>query len=375
MTIFKKLFVPNRNGHLILNWAISIMLLESHTLAMAQEVPTDPAGQAKALSRAFRNAAKVASPSVVTVISSMTVDRNDLKRIPGLLPEGFELPEGIQLPESRSVGSGIIIDEEGTILTNSHVVIDADEIIVRLSDGREVKPTEIKSDSKSDLAILRIPAQPELQIARLGDSDQLAIGDWVIAIGSPFELDTTVSAGIISGKGRGISQIKRGRLLQTDAAINPGNSGGPLVNIDGEVVGINTAIASSSGGYQGIGFAIPVNRAKWIAQQLKRDGVVKRAFLGIKIQEVTPSVAQRLKIRVRAGVLVDGVTSSSPAETAGVKKDDVIVEFAGQSVRVPGELQDIVEQQPVGSTRSVVLMRNGEKLTLEVVLQPLPDQI
>ena len=138
---------------------------------------------------------------------------------------------------------------------------------------------------------------------------------------------------------------------------------------------INTAIASSSGGYQGIGFAIPVNRAKWIAQQLKRDGVVKRAFLGIKIQEVTPSVAQRLKIRVRAGVLVDGVTSSSPAETAGVKKDDVIVEFAGEPVRVPGELQDIVEQQPVGSTRSVVLMRNGEKLTLEVVLQPLPDQI
>jgi len=374
MTVIKKLFATNRNGRLGLNWAMSIVLLVFNTLATAQEAPIDPAGQAKALSRAFRNAAKVASPSVVTVISSMTVDRNDLKRIPGLLPEGFELPEGIQLPESRSVGSGIIIDEEGTILTNSHVVVDADEIIVRLSDGREVKPTEIKSDSKSDLAILRIPAQSELQAARLGDSDQLAIGDWVIAIGSPFELDTTVSAGIISGKGRGISQIKRGRLLQTDAAINPGNSGGPLVNIDGEVVGINTAIASSSGGYQGIGFAIPVNRAKWIAQQLKQDGVVKRAFLGIKIQEVTSSVAQRLKVRVRAGVLVDGVTSSSPAETAGVKKDDVIVEFAGRPVRVPGELQDIVEQQPVGSTRPVVLMRNGEKLTLEVVLQPLPDQ-
>lgn len=375
MTVIKKLLAPNRNGRLGLNWAMSIVLLVFTTLATAQEAPIDPAGQAKALSRAFRNAAKIASPSVVTVISSMTVDRNDLKRIPGLLPEGFELPEGIQLPESRSVGSGIIIDEEGIILTNSHVVVDADEIIVRLSDGREVKPTEIKSDSKSDLAILRIPPQSELQAARLGDSDQLAIGDWVIAIGSPFELDTTVSAGIISGKGRGISQIKRGRLLQTDAAINPGNSGGPLVNIDGEVVGINTAIASSSGGYQGIGFAIPVNRAKWIAQQLKQDGVVKRAFLGIKIQEVTPSVAQRLKVRVRAGVLVDGVTSSSPAETAGVKKDDVIVEFAGQPVRVPGELQDIVEQQPVGSTRPVVLMRNGEKLTLEVVLQPLPDQI
>lgn len=375
MTVIKKLLAPNRNGRLGLNWAMSIVLLVFNTLATAQETPIDPAGQAKALSRAFRNAAKVASPSVVTVISSMTVDRNDLKRIPGLLPEGFELPEGIQLPESRSVGSGIIIDEEGTILTNSHVVVDADEIIVRFSDGREVKPTEIKSDSKSDLAILRIPVQSELQAARLGDSDQLAIGDWVIAIGSPFELDTTVSAGIISGKGRGISQIKRGRLLQTDAAINPGNSGGPLVNIDGEVVGINTAIASNSGGYQGIGFAIPVNRAKWIAQQLKQDGVVKRAFLGIKIQEVTPSVAQRLKVRVRAGVLVDGVTSSSPAETAGVKKDDVIVEFAGRPVRVPRELQDIVEQQPVGSTRPVVLMRNGEKLTVEVVLQPLPDQI
>ena len=375
MTVIKKLLAPNRNGRLGLNWAMSIVLLVFNTLATAQETPIDPAGQAKALSRAFRNAAKVASPSVVTVISSMTVDRNDLKRIPGLLPEGFELPEGIQLSESRSVGSGIIIDEEGTILTNSHVVVDADEIIVRFSDGREVKPTEIKSDSKSDLAILRIPVQSELQAARLGDSDQLAIGDWVIAIGSPFELDTTVSAGIISGKGRGISQIKRGRLLQTDAAINPGNSGGPLVNIDGEVVGINTAIASNTGGYQGIGFAIPVNRAKWIVQQLKQDGVVKRAFLGIKIQEVTPSVAQRLKVRVRAGVLVDGVTSSSPAETAGVKKDDVIVEFAGRPVQVPRELQDIVEQQPVGSTRPVVLMRNGEKLTVEVVLQPLPDQI
>ena len=197
------------------------------------------------------------------------------------------LPEHPAIPQ---VGSGVIIDASGVILTNNHVVQDAEEIVVRLADGQELKAVDVKTDPLSDLAIVRIKPDPgqTLRAARLGDSEALKIGDWVIAIGSPFELEATVSAGIISGKGRGIEKIRRGKLLQTDAAINPGNSGGPLVNLEGEVVGINTAIASSNGGYQGIGFAIPTDRAKWISQELLTRGTVRRAYLGIRIDELTP---------------------------------------------------------------------------------------
>jgi serine protease Do len=345
---------------------------------------------ARSLSLAFRKAAESTMPSVVTVISEsereLPVNSDRLRellndpRYRRLFPDGelpFDIPgeegsEGATLPPAVNVGSGVIIDREGFVLTNNHVVANADKIIVRLPDGRELAVANVQTDELSDLAVLKLRSSGSLPAAELGNSADLQIGDWVIAIGSPFELEATVSAGIISGKGRGIDKIRRGRLLQTDAAINPGNSGGPLVDLSGRVVGINTAIASNNGGYQGIGFAIPVDRAKWVARELLEHGRVRRAFLGIHIDVLLPETAKKLRLPPRSGVFVSNVMGGSPAETAGMQINDVIVEFAGEPVRGPRDLQDVVERKPIDSKQSCKIMRNGEPMTLDVVLKPLP---
>ena len=355
----------------------------------------DAVRAAKALSAAFRQAAESTSPAVVTLVASSKTKaerrRQELKGLlddprfrryfpKELLPdesddEEEDEAESPALPGlDAQIGSGIIIDPAGVILTNNHVVDEADEIIVRLPDGQEFKATDVKGDPLSDLAIVRIESKDKLPAAKLGDSAEIRIGDWVIAIGSPFDLETTVSAGIISGKGRGIDKIQRGKLIQTDAAINPGNSGGPLVNLDGEVIGINTAIASSNGGYQGIGFAIPSNRAKWVSQELLKHGLVRRAYLGIRIDELRPEAAKKLKLPPRSGVYIGGVNLHGPAEAAGLCTNDVIVEFAGVPVRGPRDLQDEVEQRPVDSTQPVKVMRDGKPLTLNVVLKAMPTE-
>jgi serine protease Do len=273
------------------------------------------------------------------------------------------------------MGSGVIIDASGIVLTNNHVIEGEDEVVVRLGDGREFTATSVTTDPLSDLAIVRFKAPEGLPAANLGDSDSLEIGDWVIAIGSPFELEATVSAGIISGKGRSIDQIQRGRLIQTDAAINPGNSGGPLVNLDGEVVGINTAIASNSGGYQGVGFAIPSNRAKWVIRQLIKHGRVRRAYLGIRIEDVSVNVARERGVPVRGGVHVTDVMAKSPAADAGVQINDVITSIAGEPVRNSRELQEAVEQKDIDSMQPVVVMRAGKQVALSVVLKALPAEL
>ena len=348
---------------------------------------------ARALSRAFRQAAENSIPSVVTVLSKSeprTVrGRNDIRdllndpRLRELFPDGrlpFDVEEGedgpkIQVPPelNQQVGSGVIIDNKGLVLTNNHVVSGASEVIVRFADGSEVKAKEVLTDPLSDIAVVRIEPNSRLRAAALGDSSKLEIGDWVIAVGSPFELEATVSAGIISGKGRGIQKIRRGRLIQTDAAINPGNSGGPLVNLDGEVVGINTAIATSSGGYQGIGFAIPVNRAKWVTRELVEHGRVRRAYLGIQIAELTPEAARQLELPPRSGIVVVNAIEGGPAASAGIERNDVIVEFAGERVRGPRDLQDIVEQKPLGSEQDVKVKRSGDTKSFRVRLEALPD--
>jgi serine protease Do len=359
--------------------------------SVAQSQEADPAvSHAKSLSRAFRFAAEDAGPSVVTIRSKFNLTRDDRAaamnellqdpRFRGLFPDGrppFPVPgDGSGEPGvAEHVGSGVVIDKAGVILTNNHVVEDADEVTVRFPDGSELIATDIKTDPSSDLAILRVEPINELAAARLGNSEALEIGDWVIAIGSPFELEATVSAGIISGKGRGIDKIRRGRLLQTDAAINPGNSGGPLVNLDGEVIGINTAIASSSGGYQGIGFAIPINRGKWVMNELLEFGQVRRAYLGIRIGELTAQAAKQLELPARAGVWVLATVPSGPAAEAGITSDDVIVEFAGIPVRSPGDLQDVVEQKPIGSTQELVVLRGGERVRRQVKMVALPDEL
>jgi len=375
----------NRVFHGFCFWTISACLSAS-VLAAEQDDMLDAVSHARGLSLAFRQAAETAMPSVVTLVAKAKPRADELRRLlddprfrrlfpqesPGESRDGRDAPEHPTIPQ---VGSGVIIDSAGVILTNNHVVQDAEEVIIRLQDGQELKATDVKTDPLSDLAIVRFKpgAGQKFRAARLGDSEGLKIGDWVIAIGSPFELEATVSAGIISGKGRGIEKIRRGRLLQTDAAINPGNSGGPLVNLDGEVVGINTAIASSSGGYQGIGFAIPTDRAKWISQELLTRGTVRRAYLGIRIDELTPEAAQKLKLAPRSGVFVSDVEPGGPADEAGLKVNDVITEFAGERVRGPRDLQDAVEQKPIDSQQVLKIMRDGAPVTATVTLKELQE--
>ena len=252
------------------------------------------------------------------------------------------------------------------ILTNNHVIAGGGRITVRLHDGREFKAVEVKGDPKSDLAIVRIQGAGKLQAAQLGDSDKIQVGDWVLALGQPFGLEDTVTAGIISAKGRGIGETARDSFLQTDAAINPGNSGGPLVDLDGRVIGINTAISSNNGGFQGVGFAVPVNLAKWVARQLADKGSVRRAYLGVGIQPMTAQLAQQLHATPGEGVVVTEVRPDTPASKAGLRSGDVILEFAGQKVSKPWQLQGLVEETKVGSSQKITLLREGKQTTLDV---------
>jgi serine protease Do len=346
---------------------------------------------ANALSSAFRRAAGIATPAVVVVRSEVKPQKptgrapkrgeNPFKGTPfeGMFPDGipegfeFNMPGG-QAPRRSGTGSGVIVDAAGIVITNNHVVEDADEVIVELSDGREYKAAEIKTDPDSDLAVIRLADAKGLPTVKLGDSDKLEIGDWVIAIGNPFELETTVSAGIISGKGRELG-ASRAQFLQTDAAINPGNSGGPLVNLAGEVVGINTAIASSTGGYQGVGFAIPVNLARWVTDQLIAKGSVQRAYIGVQMGPLDARMASQLGVSDRKGVLVNDVVPDSPAGEAGVQELDIITAFDGQPVRGMRSLQEMVERSAFDKPHMLTVVRDGQRLTLTINVKPLPKQV
>jgi len=339
---------------------------------------------AKSLSRAFRRVAESSTPSVVTLSV-----KKDVQNVLGLngdnpfrggpdsdLLRRFqeELDRNPQRYQQSGVGSGVIIDSSGIILTNHHVVGNADSVVVRLHDGREFEATDIRTDRATDLAILRIEGAKDLKAAKLGDSDQLEIGDWVLAIGTPFDLEFTVSAGIISGKGRALRDMRdrRTTFLQTDAAINPGNSGGPLINLDGEVIGINTAIASRSGGNDGIGFAVPSKLVKWVTKQLIDEGQVQRAYLGVSITEINAEIARRFELQRASGVLVAEVRAGSPAEDAGLKVGDVVTAIAGQKVRTPGELQAIVERMPLGSAQAISIVRDNQPSKVQVTVSALP---
>ncbi len=342
---------------------------------------------ARELSAAFRNAAKEVLPSMVVIET-----RGKAVRVNGELRSPFddeESPFGDlfrnnpelreffrnrprQMPAPRGMGSGFIIDSKGVILTNSHVVQNAAEVKVRLYDGREFTGTDIKTDPRSDVAVVHINATG-LQPVRMGNSNNVEIGDWVLAVGSPFGLDMSVTAGIISAKGRGPGINQREDYLQTDAAINPGNSGGPLVNLEGEVIGINTAISSRSGGYEGIGFTIPIDMARWVADQLVSKGQVSRAYLGVGIQPVDASIAKKFQVPVGEGALVNMVGPKSPAADAKVELADIVLELNGQKVTNPRNLQGIVEQLEVGKSYPMVVMRNGEKITLSVTMGAMPE--
>jgi serine protease Do len=298
------------------------------------------------------------------VVSIRTAGRH--KRQPQV---GKETPKGE--PPHRGVGSGVIVDARGFVLTNNHVVERADDIDLTLRDGRTFKGTVIGRDPKTDLAVVKIDTTEALPVAVLGDSDQLQVGHWAVAIGNPFGLGHSMTVGVVSGTGRGdLGLATFEDYIQTDAAINPGNSGGPLLNIRGEVIGINTAINPVG---RGIAFAIPINAAKEILQQLVEHGRVVRGFLGVVIQTLSPELADKFAVSENGGVLVGDILQESPAEKAGLKRGDVIVAFAGKPVHKMQELQRLVASTPPGTSVQVQVWRDRQQQTVILEIGEMQD--
>jgi serine protease Do len=273
----------------------------------------------------------------------------------------------------NSLGSGFIIDPSGLVVTNNHVIGDADEISVKLNDGTELPAEVIGKDSKIDLALLRVHYDKPLKAVKFGDSDKLRLGEWVVAIGNPFSLGGTVTAGIVSARNRDIKSGPYDNYIQTDAAINRGNSGGPLFNLNGEVVGVNTAIISPSGGSIGIGFALPSNSAVAVIDQLRQFGEMRRGWLGVRIQEVTPDIAESLSIKPPRGALVAGIDDRGPAKPAGIEPGDVVVKFDGHDIKEMHDLPRVVADTPVGKDVEVVIVRKGKEETHTVKIGRLED--
>lgn len=348
---------------------------------------------AKDLSIAFRVASEKVLPAVVTVENTpkavAAIDKPSTPRqenpfgernpFEGTPFEDFFRDRGFQFeapmqpqPRASGEGSGFVIDPSGIILTNNHVVAGDGDVMVRLYDGREFRATDVWTDPKTDVAVVKIDAT-DLVAAKLGNSDMVAVGDWVLALGQPFGLESTVTAGIISAKHRGIGITARESFLQTDAAINPGNSGGPLVNLDGDVIGINTAISSRGGGNNGVGFAIPISLAKWVGDQLVDGGSVHRAYLGVGIQPVTATLAEQFNVKPREGVVVTDVFPDTPAAKAGLQSSDVIVEYAGVPVSSPNQLQLVVERSELGRPHVLTVVRDGKRMNLKFIPEEQPN--
>lgn len=285
------------------------------------------------------------------------------------LPQGEDNgDDGMVERKAYSLGSGFIIDQTGYIVTNNHVIADAEEITVKLHDETELQAEIIGRDLKTDLALLKVSTDKKLPHVQFGDSEKTRVGDWVIAIGNPFGLGGTVTAGIISARARDINAGPFDNFLQTDAAINSGNSGGPMFNLDGKVIGINTAIFSPSGGNIGIGFATPSSMAQPVIEQLKKHGKVRWAWLGVKIQTVTDEIAESLGLKQATGALVVEVTEKSPAAKAGLKAGDVILEFDGRNVPEMRGFPRIVAQTQVGKTVTITVWRDGRQVSLRSTL-------
>src|SRR5215472_875373 len=272
-----------------------------------------------------------------------------------------------------SLGSGFIIDSSGIVVTNNHVIADADEITVILNDGTRLKANLLGKDTKVDLAVLKVTTDHPLKAVKFGDSDKLRLGEWVIAIGNPFSLGGTVTAGIVSARNRDINSGPYDNYIQTDAPINRGNSGGPLFNLEGEVVGINTAIISPSGGSIGIGFSVPSKTAVAVIDQLKQFGETRRGWLGVRIQLVTDEIAESLNIKPPHGALVAGVDEKGPAKPAGIEAGDVIVKFDGKDIKEMRDLPRVVADTTVGKAVEVVIIRKGQQEIKSVTLGRLED--
>jgi serine protease Do len=327
--------------------------------------------------------------AVVNISTSQTVEvRSDVHGATPQLPPGSPFEEffddffknrrgkgGGDLPphKTNSLGSGFIVDASGIVVTNNHVIADADEINVILNDGTKIKADIVGIDKKTDLAVLKFKPPHPLTAVKFGDSDKLRLGDWVIAIGNPFSLGGTVTAGIVSAKNRDISSSPYDSYIQTDAAINRGNSGGPLFNLDGEVIGVNTLIISPTGGSIGIGFAAPSKMVATVVDQLQKYGELRRGWLGVRIQNVTDEIAESLNVKPARGALVAGVDDKGPAKPAGIEPGDVVVRFDGKDIKEPKDLSRVVADTMVGKEVDVVIVRKGQEETHRVTLGKLED--
>ncbi len=328
-------------------------------------------------SKAFSEIVNAVSPAVVNISTTKVVRRETLPFSEDPLFDLFRPFQDFGFPKKwkeQSLGSGVIVSDDGYIITNNHVVEKSDDIRVILYDKRSFRGKVVGEDPKTDIAVVKISAD-KLPTAPWGDSDKLQVGEFVLAIGNPFGLSHTVTMGIISAVGRanvGIADYED--FIQTDAAINPGNSGGPLVNIKGELIGINTAIFSKSGGYQGIGFAVPSNMARLVMDQLMRQGKIVRGWLGVTIQDITPEIAQKFGLKDSKGALVGDISRGSPADKAGILRGDVILEFNGKEIDSVGGLRNIVAQSKVGSQVKLKILRNGKEHEISAVIAELPKE-
>lgn len=374
------LYATNRRGHARKGGRVdpNVRWLMAFPLLFAILMWAATAG-ARSTPDSFADLAENLLPVVVNISTSQAVDPARMQEFEEFFRDFFERRgEGQPPPEPRrrqsSLGSGFIIDSTGYVVTNHHVVADAEEVTVLLQDDTELKATVVGSDEKTDLAVLKVESTEALPAAKWGKSENTRIGDWVLAIGNPFGLGGSVTAGIVSARARDINAGPYDDFIQTDAAINRGNSGGPMFNLDGEVIGVNTAIFSPSGGSIGIGFAIPSELARNVVEQLREFGTVKRGWLGVRIQTVTDELAEGLRLDEPRGALVASVNKGSPAAKAGIQQGDVILEFAGRDVTDMRRLPRIVAETRIGQEVDVVVWRQGKEETFRVKVAELDEE-
>ena len=373
-------------------------LLAAICLGAGSVVISAPALSVPALARGPEGIADVAEKvidAVVNISTSQTIEakgggdgRGTMPQLPPGSPfeEFFDDffknrhggpggPKGgdLQPHKTNSLGSGFIVDTSGIVVTNNHVIADADEISIIMNDGSKFKAELVGVDKKTDLAVLKFKPTKPLVAVKFGDSDKLRLGEWVIAIGNPFSLGGTVTAGIVSARNRDINSGPYDSYIQTDSAINRGNSGGPLFNLDGEVIGVNTLIISPSGGSIGIGFAVPSKTVAGVVDQLRQFGELRRGWLGVRIQQVTDEIAESLNVKPARGALIAGVDDKGPAKPAGIEPGDVIVTFDGKDIKEPKDLSRVVADTAVGKEVEVVVIRKGAEQTLKVTLGRLDD--
>lgn len=367
--------IPRLKSYLSL--CAAVLMLGQVVTAQAQEALPD-----------FTTLVEQASPAVVNISTKQKLpDRlasgqvPDLEGLPPMFREFFERnmpqqprsPRGDRQREAQSLGSGFIISSDGYVLTNNHVVADADEIIVRLSDRSELQAKLVGTDPRTDVALLKVEGK-DLPIVKLGDSEKLKVGEWVLAIGSPFGFDHSVTKGIVSAKGRTLPNDTYVPFIQTDVAINPGNSGGPLFNMNGEVVGINSQIFTRSGGFMGLSFAIPIDVALDVSNQLKKDGKVSRGWLGVVIQEVNKDLAESFGLDKPAGALVAQVLEDGPAAKGGLQVGDVILSMNGQPIVMSADLPHLVGSLKDGAKARLEIIREGKRQNLDVTIGALPEE-